>query len=176
MPVNPIVAPLLRVPLFSGLKPLQITEIARQAERVRFRPGAIVVRDGDPGDAAYLIVSGEAERIDDPAAPQPVIPGSLIGELAMLVEHTYRATVIARSVVHALRITRTALVAQMQDDPALAQHLARHIEARLQQLAQDLRRVEQMLTPIQPDAPHGASENTTAGLHRRLAPAQRAAG
>ena len=30
MAIDKLIAPLLRVPLFAGLKPLQITEIARQ--------------------------------------------------------------------------------------------------------------------------------------------------
>ena len=51
---------LLRVPLFSGLKPLQLTELARHAERVAFRRGSTITEAGAPGDAAYLIVSGDA--------------------------------------------------------------------------------------------------------------------
>jgi hypothetical protein len=38
MAIDRVVAPLLRVPLFAGLKPLQITEIARQAEKLRSGP------------------------------------------------------------------------------------------------------------------------------------------
>ena len=123
MAIDKLVAPLLRVPLFAGLKPLQLTEIARQAERVKFRPGDVITKAGEPGDGAYLIVSGPAEHVEPPdleAAAGPVEPGSLIGEMAMLVEHAYRATVVARDRVFCLKIMRAAVHAQMLEDAALA--------------------------------------------------------
>ena len=109
MAIDKLVAPLLRMPLFAGLKPLQLTEIARQAERIGFRPGSTITQAGAAGDGAYLIVSGEAVRIaSDQRASQVIEPGSLIGELAMLAEHAYGATVLHRT-LHALKITRAAL-------------------------------------------------------------------
>ena len=42
MAIDRLVAPLLRVPLFAGLRPLQITEIARHAERMKFRRGDVI--------------------------------------------------------------------------------------------------------------------------------------
>src|SRR4249919_487950 len=92
---------LLRLPLFGGLKPLQLTEIVRRAERLRFWPGDVLIKAGQPGDGAYLIVSGQPQRVAGPglaamAMPENVVPGSLIGELAMLVEHDYGSTIVAR--------------------------------------------------------------------------------
>src|SRR6185436_8542068 len=54
MAIDRLVAPLLRVPLFAGLKPLQLTELARQAERVKFQRGDVITKAGEPGDGAYL--------------------------------------------------------------------------------------------------------------------------
>jgi CRP-like cAMP-binding protein len=53
MAIDRLVAPLLRVPLLAGLKPLQITELARQAERVVFRRGDTITRAGEPADGAF---------------------------------------------------------------------------------------------------------------------------
>ena len=144
MALDKVVAPLLRVPLFAGLKPLQLTEIARQAERVKFRSGDVITQEGTLGDGAYLIVSGEAERRPQPGSfelAEPVEPGSLIGELAMLVEHVYGATVVALGRVHCLKLTRAALTEQMRDDSALARHFERVIEGRLAHVAAELRRI-----------------------------------
>ena len=148
MAIDRLVAPLLRVPLFAGLKPLQITELARHAERVKFRSGDTITKAGAPGDGAYLVVSGSAEHVvsSDPESPaEPIEPGSLVGEMAMLVEHDYRATVIARGDVLCLKITRTAMCAQMLEDAALARHFERRIFARLSRVADDLRRIEGIL-------------------------------
>ena len=153
MPIDRIVAPLLRVPLFAGLKPLQLTEIARQAERMRFSEGDVITRAGEPGDGAYLIVSGPAERTDpaDGDAPQAIEAGSLIGELAMLIEHDYRATVVARGRVLCLKITRAALREQMIEDPSLARQLERRVTNRLVDVAADLRQIENALAALWPD-------------------------
>jgi CRP-like cAMP-binding protein len=144
MAIDKVVAPLLRVPLLAGLKPLQLTELARQAERVKFRSGDVITRAGALGDGAYLIVSGEAERRPEPGSfdlAEPVEPGSLIGELAMLVEHVYGATVVACGRVHCLKLTRAALHEQIREDAALARHFAGVIDARLAFVAEELRRI-----------------------------------
>src|SRR5690606_31077997 len=59
MAIDQVLASLLRVPVFSGLKPLQITEIARRAQRCAFGSGEAIVAAGEPGEAAYLVLSGD---------------------------------------------------------------------------------------------------------------------
>jgi signal-transduction protein with cAMP-binding, CBS, and nucleotidyltransferase domain len=148
MAIDRLVAPLLRVPLLAGLRPLQITELARQAERAVFRRGDTIARAGEPADGAFLIVSGMAEHVVQAGrevSAEPVAPGSLVGEMAMLVEHDYRATVVARDRVLCLKITRTAVHAQMLDDPALARYFERHIAERLSRVADELREIDSVL-------------------------------
>ena len=146
MAVDKVVAPLLRVSLFAGLKPLQITEIARHAERMKFRRGSIIVEGDTAGDGAYLIVSGEAEhRFGHGSLAEPIEPGSLVGELAMLVEYFYRSTVVAVGTVHCLKITRAALHEQMREDLALAEHFASVIGGRLTRMAAELRDINELL-------------------------------
>ncbi|NJM30699.1 MAG: cyclic nucleotide-binding domain-containing protein [Rhizobiales bacterium] len=148
MAIDKVIAPLLRVPLFAGLRPLQITEIARQAERIAFRRGGVITEAGRPGDGAYLIVSGDAvckPRPGSAVLPQPVAPGSLVGELAMLVDHVYSATIVAEGRVHCLKLLRAALYAQMEADPALADHLSGALTARLTEVAIEMRRIDSLL-------------------------------
>jgi CRP-like cAMP-binding protein len=147
MPIDTVVAPLLRVPLFAGLEPAQLSQIARHAERIRFRSGGVIIRAGEAGDAAYLIVSGRADRMPDAVSRvrEPVEPGSLLGEMAMLVEHIYGATVVAADAVRCLKISRTAMHAQMRNDPTLAEHLQQRITQRLLGLAHELRAIDQAI-------------------------------
>ncbi len=146
MAIDKLVAPLMRVPLFATLKPLQLTELARQAERIAFRPGSTITKSGEPGDGAYLIVSGEAARVPNGRGPsQPIEPGSLVGELAMLTEHVYGVTVVAQSRVNALKITRSGLHAQMRDDPRLAEHFTSLLTERLMQVAVEMRSIDEVL-------------------------------
>lgn len=149
MALDKVVAPLLRQPLFAGLKPLQLTEIARHAERLKFRDGDVITQAGSPADGAYLIVSGEAERQPQSGSfdlAEPVEAGSLIGELGMLMEHNYGVTVVARGRVHCLKLAREAMLEQMREDEALARHFRLLIEGRLTQAAAELRRIVNVLT------------------------------
>ena len=153
MVIDPLVAPLLRVELFQGLKPLQITEISRKAERIVFRAGDRITEAGLDGDAAFLIVAGAAEWLPGPAhagAPEPIEIGSLIGEMAMLIDHVYGATIVATGQVRCLKITRETMHKLMLDDPGLAQHLTKKLTARLTQVAKDLRAIDSDLGDLLP--------------------------
>jgi CRP/FNR family transcriptional regulator, cyclic AMP receptor protein len=136
-----LVAPLLRVRLFQGLSPRQLGDIARRAERIMYRTGALITEEGDAADAAVLIVSGETERIGA-GLREPVAPGSLIGELAMLIEHTYGSTVVARGPVKALKITRSMMHDLMLRDQALAEHMVERVSSRLSGLLGEMKSVD----------------------------------
>ncbi len=140
-----ITRPLLGVELFKGLRPLQIIEIARHAERIIYKPGDTIIEEGESGEAAVLIVSGEAVRVTGPGLngrAERLAPGTLLGEMAMLIETQHTSTVIAKDAVRALRITRDDLHAQMSADPDLVDHFVRKISGRLAKLASHLRGVE----------------------------------
>jgi CRP-like cAMP-binding protein len=160
MAIDKVVASLLRVPLFAGLKPLQITEIARQSEKLSFRPNQVITKAGQPGDGAFLIVAGQASCVEEPDSPapppEPVAPGSLIGEMAMLIEHDYGSTIVAQERVLCLKITREALHAQMLDDSALAEHFRERIAARLRRVQEELRQIDSALAACGSAAPDEA--------------------
>jgi CRP-like cAMP-binding protein len=143
-----LVDPLQRVALFQGLKPEQIAEIGRQAERIVFRPGDRIIEEGGEGDAAFLIVAGDAMRTSGPeiqGAAERISPGSLIGEMAMLIDTEHTSTIIAEGPVRALKITRASLHGQMAADPSLADHFVTKIIGRLHALAEELRNIDREL-------------------------------
>jgi len=163
MAADKVIAALVNVPAFAALKPLQITEIARQTKRLKFQRGDIITRNGQAGDGAYVIVSGPAERVlgrGPGAESETVEPGSMIGEMAMLVEHAYGSTVVARDWVYCLKITREAMHAQMLEDPSLTEHFQRRITDRLLRMMEELRQIDgivaasqEALEPARLDAP-----------------------
>jgi CRP-like cAMP-binding protein len=147
--VDALVTHFLNVEMFRGLKPLQITEIARRAERVVFRAGQPLIEHGHAGDAALLVVSEGAVRTrgpDDQPCTEPIEPGSLIGEMTMLINTEHTSTVMAQGSVRAFRITRDSLASQMEQDAALAEHFVEKIAGRLQRLATELKRIESSLS------------------------------
>ncbi|MGD9786272.1 MAG: Crp/Fnr family transcriptional regulator [Hyphomicrobiaceae bacterium] len=152
MAIDFLTRPLRAIPLFQGLSASQITEIARRAERRVYRPGEPIIGPHMPADAAVLIVSGDAARTEapdfvSPDDPEPVPAGALLGEMGMLVETEYTSSVTAVTAVRALRITRNELLAQMAEDPTLAEHFVKKIAARLHALAEEMRAVDALLVP-----------------------------
>ncbi len=148
MPGDSILYALARLPLFEGLTPAQIREIAARAQRAIYHPGSVLIEENAEGDAAILIVSGEATRVSGPelsARIEPVVPGSLIGEAAMLIETTHSSTVVARGEVRALHLMRDELHAQMLEDPSLADALIHNIAIRLMRMAEELRQIDAAL-------------------------------
>jgi len=127
-----------------------------------FRTGTVITEAGTQGDGAYLIVSGDAVRMPELRSdePEPLEPGSLIGEIAMLVDHVYGATVVAKGRVHCLKILRSALYEQMQADPSLADHFSSALVARLTRVALEMRKIDQLLA-VPDDATPGDSVLTT---------------
>jgi len=153
-----IVITLARQPLFEGLAPAQIREIAARAQRAIYQPGSVIIEENAEGDAAILIVSGEAARVSGPvlsARIEPVAAGALLGEAAMLIETTHTSTVVARSQVRALHLSRDELRAQMLEDPSIAETLIHNIATRLMRIAEDLRRVDAALAGDQASAVPG---------------------
>lgn len=143
MSIDALVAPLLRVRLFQGLEPVQLATLARAAERVMYREGQSIVDAGQAGEAAVIIVHGSAESFGTlPGDREFVAPGSVIGEMAMFIEHVYGTSVIARGPVKALRFTRDAMHQLMLDDQSLAEFLVAKISSRLTSVADELRRID----------------------------------
>ncbi len=148
MAIDALVLPLLKVPLFQGLKPLQLTEIARRADRIVYKPGDVIVSAHSESDAAVLVVSGEAVRTEGPGVigeGDAVPAGALISEMTMLIETECSSTVVAKTPVRALRITRAEMLAHMQDDPTLADHFIEKISGRLSAFVEDLREIDRTL-------------------------------
>lgn len=136
------------LPLFRGLTPLQLAAIARRADRVSYTPGATIIEEDELADAAILIVAGAAVRVSGPELvthAEAVVPGSLLGEAAMLVETTYGSTVVARTRVRAVHIARETLHELILGDPSLADRLMQNLADRLTQTAAILRRADEFL-------------------------------
>jgi ATP-binding cassette, subfamily B, bacterial HlyB/CyaB len=148
MVVDALAAPLLRVELFSGLEPGQLSALARAAERIVYRAGDAITRAGEEADAAILIVSGSAEWMDETA--EEIEIGSLIAEMAMFIELAYGTTIVAKSQVRCLKLGRAEMRELLLNDPGLAQHLTTKIAARLSRVASELRAIDDAVTETFP--------------------------
>jgi CRP-like cAMP-binding protein len=142
---------LSQVPLFQGLSAAQLAAIAGVSRKTFFEAGETLIAEGETGDTAYLIMTGKAgcEQTEHRLPlEEDLWPGTLVGELAMLVETVHNLTVTARERLRALSIEREAFRTVMEADPAIAEHISEKLLVRLHGLATDLRKVDSTLARI----------------------------
>ena len=140
--VERLIGSALKVPLFHGLAPHDMSQLVSRAERVLFQPGDALIRNGEMGDAALLVITGRATQFNAYTSTrpyEPIGPGSLVGEMAMLIETTHHVTVVADETIKALRFSRPMIETLMAEQPNLADHFVRRIATRLNGLADEMR-------------------------------------
>jgi CRP/FNR family cyclic AMP-dependent transcriptional regulator len=134
-----------RVAIFAGLSPDQLNAIANKGKKSFFAEGRELIKADAKGDTAYLILTGLAateQGSEDAPEAELLEPGTVVGELAMLVETTHSMTVKAKVRVRALAISRADLYEVMEADPAIAHHFSQKLLERLAVLATDLRQMD----------------------------------
>jgi len=101
---------LLEAPMFGDLDPTELSEVVHIMQVQRLRTGQHVFREGDHGDAWYVLYEGEVEVVKDGALGSNVIatlgPRSCFGEMAILDGSPRSATVRATSAATAFRFPR----------------------------------------------------------------------
>jgi pyruvate,water dikinase len=83
------------IPLFAGLAPEQVEQVAGLFKERRFAAGQTVIREGSGGAAFFLIRGGEANVTVGGEERARLGPGDSFGELAMIDEGERSATVTA---------------------------------------------------------------------------------
>lgn len=136
---------LARSPLFAHLGRLDLARLAGELEEVRFAPGHVIVRRGDPADAFYVIKQGRVAVLaaaagPDQAAGEPVTTlgaGEVFGEMALLAESPRTATVVAESEVTVWRLSRTRFQALLDQERGIARSIERSLSQRLALMTHD---------------------------------------
>ncbi len=139
---------LRNIPLFAGLPRPRLKLIAYTAEVVRFEPGEVIVQQGDPADAVFIIADGEAEvlvRADDGHDIRLGTVGrhSLLGEIAVLCNGRRTATIRTKDRVVTLKISAQLFLDQLRQSPDIAMQVMRIIAERLERTTAIIRQYEQ---------------------------------
>lgn len=133
---------LRRSPLFKGVEPARLKLIAFTGETVHFAPGEVLFRQGDAGDSAYVILSGEALVVaDSPVGPIELArlgEHEVIGEIGILCDVPRTATVQAVSELRTLRIAKECLSEMLEAFPSMALAMLRELAQRLSRTSAEL--------------------------------------
>lgn len=94
------------VPLLSSLKPYERSKIADALDTIKYPANSTIINEGDPGDAFYLLESGEAEAFKNGTSVKNYNRGDYFGELALLDDKPRAASIVTKTEVKVARLGR----------------------------------------------------------------------
>jgi cAMP-dependent protein kinase regulator len=119
------------------LSPEHIAQVSPDIRTQRYAPGEIILRQGDPAETFYILISGRAEVLHRSANGQEQTidwrePGEYFGEIGLLHDRPRTATVrAAEQGAEALVLEREAFLGLMGTSVATERVIAREMARRL---------------------------------------------
>jgi CRP-like cAMP-binding protein len=133
---------LRHVPLFCNVAPTKLKLLAFTSKRLSFKAGHTLFHQGDPGDAAYVVLSGSADVLVNADGGEIQVanvgPNSIIGEIAILCDVNRTATVRASAPLEVLRIDKDQFLELLAEFPEMAIQIIRVLADRLGQTTTEL--------------------------------------
>jgi ATP-binding cassette subfamily B protein len=130
---------LAEVPLLAQVPPDALRDLARAATQEVYGPGTEVGAPDLPMGRLLVVLEGELELIDEdgdgPSAVRRFAPGDFLGELALVREQSFAATLRAVTPVRLLSLARPDFLAVAQGHPDLQRAVLRHLARRRSALA-----------------------------------------
>ena len=98
-------------PALSTLRPKERELLAMVMKEERFRPGDLIVREGEPGHSCYFIIAGEVEVLKRIGPTQERVittlrANGLFGQIALVDAGARAASCRAKTAVHVARLDR----------------------------------------------------------------------
>jgi CRP-like cAMP-binding protein len=151
---------LRKVPIFANVELAKLKLLAFTSEHMRFDAGQEVFHQGDPGDAAYVIIDGTADVLTDTAqGPLKILElgrHAFLGEIAIISDVPRTATIVAQTELHTLRISKELFFRLIEEFPQMAVEIMRVLASRLENTTQDLTRARTRLREAGLDEPEGS--------------------
>jgi len=143
MSIDQEVEILRRIPIFAKIEPAKLKLMAFASERVTYKPGQVLFRQGERGDAAFIVLKGSADVLingsDGPLRVATLSENEIIGEIAILCDIPRTATVQAETELTTLRITTDLFFRMIMDFPEMGVEVMRVLAHRLEQTTAQLR-------------------------------------
>src|SRR5262249_5682141 len=133
--INEDVALLRCIPLFANIESAKLKLLAFTSRRLSYGPNQVLFRQGEKGDAAYVILDGTAEVLVDTPRGQASIAkaecNAIVGEIALLCDVVRSATIQAVTRLETLRIEKQQFLKLIQQFPDLAIEMLKTLALRL---------------------------------------------
>lgn len=128
-----------RVPLLAGLSAADVSSLAHLATRRVFRHGRRIFREGDAGDALYILTRGSVfitllSNEGSESILAVLRAGDCLGELALLDGFERSATARVADDVEALVVTREDFQSWLAERPSASAALLRTLSMRIRRM------------------------------------------
>jgi CRP-like cAMP-binding protein len=125
-------ARLLHHPLFAGLPLATVERISLDAHNVAFDPGQVILSEGSPASALYLLEHGKvALSAHSPGKGHLLVqtlgPGEVLGLSWLFPPYKWRFDGYAVEFVEALAVDGVRLRARIEEDPVLGYQVIKRI-------------------------------------------------
>ena len=130
--------------ILEGLPEEEARRLLSRARRRRFARGETLFHEGDPGTTVHLVAKGRiavrvATQMGEVATVELVLPGDVVGELALLsAEGTRGASAVALEPTETLALDKETFTALRRDDPLVSDFLVQLLAARVHRLTDRL--------------------------------------
>ena len=125
---------LAKVSLFAGADHKELVEIAKATTELTVDAGRVLVRQGEPGREAFIVVEGRATVTVDGKEVAQLGPGDAIGEMSLLDRGLRSASVTADTPMRLLVLDPREFKGLMMSIPAIAVKVAAALAARVREL------------------------------------------
>lgn len=128
---------LARVPLFAGVPPAELDQLAATLEPCWVEAGTVLFTEGDSGDHFYVVLSGQVDVVKALGTPDERLlvtrgPGDFLGEMSLLNRDGRRtASVRVCEAAHLLEMRRANFEALLSRYPLMAYEMVRVMSNRL---------------------------------------------
>lgn len=144
---------LRNIPLFAKVEPAKLKLLAFTSERLEYLSGDELFRQGDYGDAAYIILKGEADIVvDTPNGTVKVASlgkNDIIGEIAILCDVPRTATVTASTDLTTLKVSKDNFFQLLAQFPQIGIEVMHELASRLHHTTQDLTAAKARLSELE---------------------------
>ena len=143
MSLNKEVEVLRDVPLFSKIDHTQLKLLAFTSENLIYQDGQFLFREGEKGDAAYILLKGKIavfiETEKGPAEVAQLKRGDVVGEISILCDVPRTAFIKAVESVQTLKVKKDSFIQLLAEFPEIAIEIMRELASRLNKTNMQLR-------------------------------------
>ena len=145
MSVNKEAEILKDLPLFNKVDLAKLKLLAFTSERLSYDDNQIIFNEGDPGDAAYIILSGTAvvsiTQGSKALELDRIKKGGFVGDISLLCDVPRTATITAQDSLTTLQIKKDTFFSLIAEFPEIAIEMMRVLASRLDSTNKQLRDV-----------------------------------